>query len=511
MYNKEHYSSNNKNSNYNKIYIAIDLKSFYSSVECQERGLNPLTTNLVVADSSRTEKTVCLAVSPSLKQYGIAGRARLYQVIQRVDEINKMRKMEAPNHRFTCSSYDDIALKKNKDLELTYIVAPPRMKYYMKYSTAIYNIYLKWFSAEDIYVYSIDEVFIDITNYLQTYHMTPRELITRVIKNVYDETGITATGGIGTNMYLCKVAMDIVAKHITADKYGVRVAGLDEITYRKFLWSHKPLTDFWRVGNGIAKKLEQNGMFTMGDVAKKSVTNEELLYNLFGINAELLIDHAWGYEPCTIKSVKEYKPVTNSISSGQVLHCPYNYEDTKLIVKEMTELLTLDLVNKNLITSKLVLTIGYDVENLKDPEISKGYLGEITLDHYGRKVPKHSHGTINLDHKTSSTKIITKAVLELYEKIINKNLLVRRINVSAENVVDENDYNNIKKYEQVNLFTDYSEIEKEKQKEKEEKALQKAVISIKEKFGKNSIIKGMNLEKAGTTIERNTQIGGHKE
>ncbi len=341
--------------------------------------------------------------------------------------------------------------------------------------------------------------------------MTPRELITRVIKNVYDETGITATGGIGTNMYLCKVAMDIVAKHITADKYGVRVAGLDEITYRKFLWSHKPLTDFWRVGNGIAKKLEQNGMFTMGDVAKKSVTNEELLYNLFGINAELLIDHAWGYEPCTIKSVKEYKPVTNSISSGQVLHCPYNYEDTKLIVKEMTELLTLDLVNKNLITSKLVLTIGYDVENLKDPEISKGYLGEITLDHYGRKVPKHSHGTINLDHKTSSTKIITKAVLELYEKIINKNLLVRRINVSAENVVDENDYNNIKKYEQVNLFTDYSEIEKEKQKEKEEKALQKAVISIKEKFGKNSIIKGMNLEKAGTTIERNTQIGGHKE
>ena len=404
----------------------------------------------------------------------------MYQVIQRVDEINKMRKMEAPNHRFTCSSYDDIALKKNKDLELTYIVAPPRMKYYMKYSTAIYNIYLKWFSAEDIYVYSIDEVFIDITNYLQTYHMTPRELITRVIKNVYDETGITATGGIGTNMYLCKVAMDIVAKHITADKYGVRVAGLDEITYRKFLWSHRPLTDFWRVGNGIAKKLEQNGMFTMGDVAKKSVTNEELLYNLFGINAELLIDHAWGYEPCTIKSVKEYKPVTNSIS-------------------------------KNLITSKLVLTIGYDVENLKDPEISKGYLGEITLDHYGRKVPKHSHGTINLDHKTSSTKIITKAVLELYEKIINKNLLVRRINVSAENVVDENDYNNIKKYEQVNLFTDYSKIEKEKQKEKEEKALQKAVISIKEKFGKNSIIKGMNLEKAGTTIERNTQIGGHKE
>ena len=311
---------------YDKVYIAIDLKSFYASVECQERGLNPITTNLVVADSSRTEKTVCLAVSPSLKQYGIPGRARLFEVIQKVNEINAQRKINAPGHKFTCSSYDDIALKKNKDLELSYIIAPPRMSYYMKYSTRIYNIYLKWFSADDIYVYSIDEVFIDVTHYLQTYKTTPRELVTRVIKNVYDETGITATAGIGTNLYLCKVAMDIVAKHITPDKNGVRIAGLDEMTYRKYLWNHRPLTDFWRVGKGISNKLEKNGIYTMGDIARTSEKNEELLYKLFGINAELLIDHAWGYEPCTIESIKSYKPVTNSISSGQVLHCPFNYE-----------------------------------------------------------------------------------------------------------------------------------------------------------------------------------------
>ena len=498
------------NKKYDKIYIAIDLKSFYASVECRERGLDPLTTNLVVADKTRTEKTVCLAVSPSLKQYGISGRARLYEVIQKVDEINKNRKINAPDHTFTCSSYDDIALKNNNDLKLSYIVAPPHMKKYMSYSTKIYSIYLKWFSSEDIYVYSIDEVFIDVTNYLKTYNMTPRELTTRVIKNIYDETGITATGGIGTNMYLCKVAMDIVAKHIKADKYGVRVAGLDEITYRKILWCHRPLTDFWRVGNGIAKKLEQNGMHTMGDVALMSEKNEEFLYKLFGINAELLIDHAWGYEPCTIKSAKSYKPITNSISSGQVLHCPYNYEDTKLIVKEMAELLSLDLVSKHLITSKLVLTIGYDVENLKDSEISKGYSGDIALDHYGRKVPKHSRGTINIDHKTSSTKIITKAVLNLYENIINKRLLVRRINLTLADVVNEDDYNNIKKYEQIDMFTDYQRKEKEIQKEKDERHLQRALLNIKQKYGKNSVIKGMNLEKAGTTIERNSEVGGHR-
>lgn len=495
---------------YDKIYIAIDLKSFYASVECQERGLNPLTTNLVVADNSRTEKTICLAISPSLKQYGIPGRARLFEVIQKVNEVNSQRKILAPNHKFTCASYDDIALKKNKDLELSYIIAPPRMKFYMEYSTKIVNIYLKWFSMEDIYVYSIDEVFIDVTHYLQTYKMTPRELVTKVIKNVYDETGITATAGIGTNLYLCKIAMDIVAKHTEPDKYGVRIAGLDEKTYRKYLWGHKPLTDFWRVGKGISKKLEQNGMTTMGDVARMSIKNEELLYKLFGINAELLIDHAWGYEPCTIESIKSYKPVMNSISSGQVLHCPYNYEDTKLIVKEMTELLSLDLVKKGLVTSKLVLTIGYDIDNLTNPEISQNYNGDITIDRYGRKVPKHAHGTINIDHKTASTKIITNAVMELYERIMNKELLTRRINITAADVVNEEDYKNIKEYEQMDMFVDYNELEKQRVKEKTEKSLQKAVINIKSKYGKNAILKGMNFIEGGTTIERNGQIGGHK-
>lgn len=495
---------------YDKIYIAIDLKSFYASVECQERGLNPLTTNLVVADNSRTEKTICLAISPSLKQYGIPGRARLFEVIQKVNEVNSQRKILAPNHKFTCASYDDIALKKNKDLELSYIIAPPRMKFYMEYSTKIVNIYLKWFSMEDIYVYSIDEVFIDVTHYLQTYKMTPRELVTKVIKNVYDETGITATAGIGTNLYLCKIAMDIVAKHTEPDKYGVRIAGLDEKTYRKYLWGHKPLTDFWRVGKGISKKLEQNGMLTMGDVARMSIKNEKLLYKLFGINAELLIDHAWGYEPCTIESIKSYKPVMNSISSGQVLHCPYNYEDTKLIVKEMTELLSLDLVKKGLVTSKLVLTIGYDIDNLTNPEISQNYNGDITIDRYGRKVPKHAHGTINIDHKTASTKIITNAVMELYERIMNKELLTRRINITAADVVNEEDYKNIKEYEQMDMFVDYNELEKQRLKEKSEKSLQKAVINIKSKYGKNAILKGMNFIEGGTTIERNGQIGGHK-
>ena len=498
------------NNKYDKVYIAIDLKSFYASVECQERGLNPLTTNLVVADNSRTEKTICLAVSPSLKSYGISGRARLFEVIQKVKEVNEKRKKEAPLHSFTCASYDDIALKKNKDLELSYIIAPPRMSYYMEYSTKIYNIYLKWFSKEDIYVYSIDEVFIDVTNYLGTYKMSPRKLVTKVIKNVYDETGITATAGIGTNLYLCKIAMDIVAKQTEPDKNGVRIAGLDEITYRKFLWNHKPISDFWRVGSGISKKLEKNGIYTMGDVARTSINNEELLYKLFGINAELLIDHAWGYEPCTIESIKSYKPITNSLSSGQVLHCPYNYEDTRLIVKEMTELLCLDLVKKELVTSKLVLTIGYDVENLSDPEIKKSYLGEITLDRYGRKVPKHAHGTINIDHKTSSCKTITNAVMELYERIINKKLLVRRINLTAEDTVNEEDYKNAKKFEQIDFFGEYTKKEVQRQEEETEKSLQKTVLDIKSKYGKNAVFKGMNLEKAGTTIERNNQIGGHK-
>ena len=373
------------------IYVSIDLKSFYASVECNERGLNPITTNLVVADSSRTEKTICLAVSPSLKSYGIPGRARLFEVVQKVKEINIERKRHAPNQTFTGSSYDNIALKRNSDLELTYLVAPPRMAYYIKYSTKIYNIYLKWFSSDDIYVYSIDEVFIDITHYLKTYKLSARDLVTKVIQDIYENTGITATAGIGTNLYLCKVAMDIVAKHVEPNKNGVRIAGLDELTYRKLLWNHRPLTDFWRVGKGYSNKLEEHRIYTMGYIARTSLNNEDLLYKLFGVNAELLIDHAWGYEPCTIKQIKSYKPSTNSICSGQVLHCPYDYRKTELIVKEMAELLSLDLVEKNLVTDQIVLTIGYDIENLTNSQISNLYKGEITIDRYGRRIPKHAH------------------------------------------------------------------------------------------------------------------------
>ena len=493
-----------------KIYVSIDLKSFYASVECKERGLNPMKTNLVVADSSRTEKTICLAVSPSLKAYGIPGRARLFEVVQKVKGVNIDRKRRAPNHTFEGTSYDDDELKKHPELQLDYIIAPPRMSFYMKYSTNIYNVYLKYFSPEDIYVYSIDEVFCDVTRYLELYKMSARELLTKVIQDVYETTGITATGGIGTNLYLAKVAMDIMAKHVKPNENGVRIAGLDEMTYRKLLWSHRPITDFWRVGKGYAKRLEKYRIYTMGDVAKTSVDNEELLYKLFGVNAELLIDHSWGWEPCTIESIKAYKPTTNSISSGQVLHCPYNYEKTRLIVKEMTELLTLELVEKRLVTSQIVLTIGYDIENLTDKSISQYYKGEVTEDRYGRKIPKHAHGTVNLDHKTSSTQIITEAVLQLYERIINDKLLVRRINITANGVVDES---MVEKddFEQVNLFTNYEELNKEREKEKSEREIQKAMLNIKRKYGKNAIIKGMNLEEGGTTIDRNRQIGGHKE
>lgn len=494
-----------------KIYISIDLKSFYASVECQERGLDPLTTNLVVADSSRTEKTICLAVSPSLKAYGIPGRARLFEVIQKVKQINAERKRNAPRQTFVGKTYNAIELKNNKDLELDYIIAPPRMAYYMKYSTNIYNIYLKYFSSEDIYAYSVDEVFCDVTKYLKYYKMTARELVTKVLKDVYQTTGITATAGIGTNLYLCKVAMDIVAKHVEPDKNGVRIAGLDEMTYRKYLWNHRPITDFWRVGKGIATRLEKHRMFTMGDVARMSVENEELLYKLFGINAELLIDHSWGWEPTTIQSIKAYKPISNSLSSGQVLHCPYNCEKTRLIVKEMTELLTLELVEKRLVTSQLVLTIGYDIENLINKKISDSYDGEVTLDRYGRTIPKHAHGTVNIDHKTSSTKIIIDAVMELFDRIINPQLLVRRINVTANNVVNEDLAQKEEIYEQVDLFTNYEEANKRREKEHAEKEIQKAMIDIKRKYGKNAIIKGMNLQEGGTTIERNRQIGGHKE
>ena len=496
----------------NRIYACIDLKSFYASVECRERGVDPMTTNLVVADPNRTEKTICLAVSPSLKQYGIPGRARLFEVIQKVKEMNYKRRKENNVYKFIGKSYNDIELKNNKKLEIDYIIAEPRMSYYMNYSTKIYNIYLKYLSSDDIYVYSIDEVFCDITDYLTYYKMTARELVTKIIEDVYDNTGITATAGIGTNMYLAKVAMDIVAKKMKPNSKGVRIAGLDERTYRKLLWKHKPLTDFWRVGKGYAKKLNDNNIYTMGDVARCSIENEELLYNLFGVNAELLIDHAWGWEPCTMQQVKSYKPERNSISSGQVLHSPYNYEKAKLIVREMVDLLVLDLVAKHLVTNQLVLTVGYDILNLTNKEID--YKGEITTDHYGRKIPKHAHGTANIDHKTSSTKIIMDSVMDLFDRIVNKKLLVRRINITACNVEDENNVRETISYKQFDLFTDYKKLDNENRKikedEQEERKLQHALLDIKNKYGKNAILKGMNLKEGATTIERNSQIGGHK-
>ena len=492
----------------NKIYVSIDLKSFYASVECRERNLDPNTTNLVVADESRTSKTICLAVSPSLKKYGIPGRVRLYEVIQKVNQINFERRRKIGGNKFIGKSYDEIELRKDPKLELDYIIAEPRMSFYMRYSTKIYNIYLKYFSEEDIYVYSVDEIFCDITNYLKMYKTNARELVTKVIQDVYETTGITATAGIGTNLYLCKVAMDIVAKHVKPDKNGVRIAGLDEVTYRKYLWTHTPITDFWRVGKGYQKRLEKNGIYTMGDVAKTSIKNEELLYKLFGVNAELLIDHSWGYEPCTIKDIKKYKPESNSLSSGQVLHCPYNAEKTKLIVKEMTELLALELVEKKLVTDQLVLTIGYDVENLKNDEIRKLYKGEITEDRYGRKVPKHAHGTINLEEKTASTKKLMEAVEKLYDRIINDKLLTRRINLTANKVVKEGKKQ--AEFEQMDLFTNYNEIKQKEIKDEKEKNLQYVMIDIKKKYGKNAILKGMNLVEGGPTIERNGQVGGHK-
>ena len=489
-------------------YIAIDLKAFYASVECVERGLDPLTTNLVVADSSRTEKTICLAVSPSLKSYGIPGRARLFEVIQKVKEANGLHQRKAPKHIFSGKSSDFTELSKNPSLEIDFLIASPQMAHYMKISTEIYQIYLRYIAPEDIHVYSIDEVFIDATNYLQTYQMTSHELTVKLIREVLKETGVTATAGIGTNLYLCKIAMDIVAKHIPADKDGVRIAELDEMTYRQKLWSHKPLTDFWRVGRGYSKKLEQYGLHTMGDIARYSLYDEEFFYKLFGVNAELLIDHAWGWEPCTIADIKAYKPENHSVSLGQVLQCPYDYEKAKLIVKEMTELLVLDLVDKGLVTDQMVLTVGYDIENTK----SGDYKGEITSDRYGRKIPKQAHGSENIGRYTSSTKLITAAVVRLFERIVDSNLLVRRMYVVANHTVDESTVK--EPSEQLDLFMDFETIEKQKAQEddelQKEKSLQKAVISLQKKFGKNSVLKGMNLKEGATTIQRNGQIGGHK-
>ena len=478
------------------IYIAIDLKSFYASVECVERQLDPMDTNLVVADAKRTEKTICLAVSPSLKAFGISGRARLFEVVQKVKEVNKLRKSSAPGHRFMGESFFAKELKEHPELSLSYIIAPPRMAHYMEYSTRIYKTYLQYVAPEDIHVYSIDEVFMDVTAYLKTYSLSARELAMKIIQDVFSTTGITATAGIGTNLYLCKVAMDIVAKHVEPDKNGVRIAELDERQYRERLWEHRPITDFWRVGHGYARKLSENGIFTMGDIARCSIGssqcfhNEDLLYKLFGVNAELLIDHAWGWEPTTIDLIKQYRPKTNCLSSGQVLQCPYDSSKAKLIVKEMTDLLVLDLVEKKLVTDQIVLTIGYDIENLTDPEIRNNYKGEVTVDHYGRRVPKHAHGTANLRKMTSSTRIIMDAIMELYERIVNKKLLVRRINVTANHLIDESAAHKKEhdSFVQLDLFTDYDELDK--QKKRMRKSREKNV-----RFRKRSCPQGKNMEK----------------
>ena len=490
-------------------YIAIDLKSFYASVECMDRDLDPLTARLVVADESRTAKTICLAVSPALKAYGIPGRARLFEVIKKAEEA-----------------------------KIDFIIAPPRMARYMECSTQIYDIYLKYVSKEDMHVYSVDEVFIDITSYLDTYKKTAEEMAITMIRDVLNTTGITATAGIGTNMYLAKIAMDIVAKHATPDENGVRMASLDEISYRKLLWNHTPITDFWRVGKGYQKKLNSVGISTMGEVARCALGNEndyyneDLLYKLFGINAELLIDHAFGYEPCTIAEVKSYKPETNSISIGQVLTRPYEYEETRLIVKEMTELLALDLVKKRIVTKQIVLNVGYDIECLTNPDISSKYKGEIIVDRYGRKVPKYAHGTENIKKYTSSNVTIGEAMMKLFDRIVNKDLLSRRISVVANDVIYEEEAVEKNRYEQMDLFSDFGlsvgdgeqdkndstviksqtieMLHPDSEKEERQKKVQQAALAIKDKYGKNAILKGMNLQESGTTIQRNAQIGGHK-
>ena len=495
-----------------KIYLCIDLKSFYASVECVERGLDPLTTNLVVADKERTEKTICLAVSPSLKSYGLPGRARLFEVVQKVGLINAERKRIAGE--FTDKSSDFLELRKNPALELDYIVAPPRMNYYMEYSTRVYNVYLKYVAPEDIHVYSIDEVFMDITGYLNTYKLSPHDLAMKIIRDVLITTGITATAGIGTNMYLAKIAMDIMAKKMKADKDGVRIAFLDEMTYRKELWSHKPLTDFWRIGKGYSKKLEDNGLHTMGDIAAMSLSDwgEDRLYKLFGVNAELLIDHAWGWEPCEIEHIRAYKPENKSISSGQVLHCPYDFEKTRLIVKEMVELLALDLVEKRLVTNQIVLTVGFDIENITNKNI--GYRGAVTTDAYGRKIPKHAHGTANIGVHTASTMLIMEKTLELFDRIVDPKLLTRRLTIAANHVLPETEAKNSKGFEQLDLFTDYEQLQRERDAEerelKRERAIQEATIRLRNKFGKNVLLKGMNLQEGATTMERNNQVGGHR-
>lgn len=501
-----------------KVYIAIDLKSFYASVECIERNLDPMSTCLVVADNGRTEKTICLAVSPALKSFGIPGRPRLFEVVQKVKEVNAQRLQKAPNRTFTGATTYEPALAAHPELALDYIVAPPRMAHYIAYSTRVYNVYLRHVAPEDIHVYSIDEVFIDATQYLLGH--SPKEFAMTLVLDVLRETGITATAGVGTNLYLAKVAMDIVAKHARPDDNGVRIAELNEHSYRRQLWTHRPLTDFWRVGRGYAKKLEANGLFTMGDIARCSVGaetdfyNEELLYKLFGINAELLIDHAWGWEPTTIAQIKSYRPSANSISSGQVLQCAYTAEKARLIAREMADSLVYDLVDKQLVTDQIVLTVGYDIENLSDPDRRKRYHGEVKTDLYGRKVPKHAHGTIHLGKHTSSTKEILHAVTQLYDRIVDPNLLVRRLTICANHIIPEQELPPKEEPTQLDLFTDYEALKQQQKAENaalaREKRMQHALLRIKKKYGKNAVFKGMNLEEGATALDRNRQIGGHK-
>ncbi|MGN0346403.1 MAG: DNA methylase [Lachnospiraceae bacterium] len=498
-------------------YIAIDLKSFYASVECVERGLDPLDANLVVADSSRTSKTICLAVSPSLKSYGIPGRARLFEVEQKIREVNQKRKVQATGREFSGSSHFASELSQDKNLELSMIIAPPRMALYIDYSSRIYNIYLKYVAAEDIHVYSIDEVFIDVTDYLAHYKMTAKELAVHMVQDIYVAMGITATAGIGTNLYLAKVAMDIVAKHMPADENGARVAEIDEFSYRRLLWNHRPITDFWRVGPGYAKRLAGQGIYTMGQIAKCSLGapgeyyNEDLLYRLLGINAELLIDHAWGYEPCTIEEIKEYRPEVNCLSSGQVLSCAYDFEKGEIIIREMADALALDMVDKCVVADQLVLTVSYDIDNLG---AGKKYSGPVVTDRYGRKMPEHAHGTISLEGFTSSSQCLISKATALYREIVNPDLLIRRVNITVNHVIPESQNRDKEVYEQMSLFVDYEKAEQEKKEQNAEKErerkMQEAMLAIKKKYGKNAILKGTNLKEGATAISRNAQIGGHK-
>ena len=497
-----------------RTYIAIDLKSFYASVECVERGLDPLGTNLVVADESRTDKTICLAVSPGLKSYGIPGRPRLFEVMQAVKAINAERRRKAPQRLFIGKSYVTAELKRNPALELDYVVAVPRMALYMKYSTDIYRIYLSYMAPEDIHVYSCDEVFMDVTHYLDTYHMTAHELAGSMIRDILSKTGITATAGIGTNLYLCKVAMDIVAKHVPADQDGVRIAELDETSYRRELWSHQPLTDFWRVGHGTEERLMKYGILTMGDVAECSQKNQDLLYQVFGVNAELLIDHAWGWEPCTMEFIKKYVPESSSLSNGQVLQRPYTFSEGEIIVKEMAEQLSMDLVGKRLVTDQIVLTIGYDRQSLLDSSRKSRYKGEVHYDQYGRLVPKHAHGTWNLVYPVSSTRMITDGAVGLYKRIVDTDLLIRRVIIAAGRVMSESEVIIHEPVGQLELFMDYAQMERNRktleQELERERNLQRAILRIKARYGKNAVIKGLDLLEGAMTVARNEQIGGHR-